>query len=69
MMMGIDLDLDRAIRNATWEVVDFLVEEKGLTPAKALSLASIAVDFRVGEVVDLTQVVVGYIPKDLFLEQ
>ena len=69
MIMGIDLDLDRAMRNATWEVVDFLVKEKGLTEAKALSLASIAVDFRVGEVVDLTQVVVGYIPKDIFLEQ
>ncbi len=69
MMMGIDLDLDRAMRHATWEVVDFLVEEKGLTPAKALSLASIAVDFRVGEVVDLTQVVVGYIPKDLFFSE
>ena len=69
MVMGIDLDLDRAIRQATWEVVDFLVKEKGLTPAKALSLASIATDFRVGEVVDLTQVVVGYIPKDIFLEQ
>ena len=41
MIMGIDLDLDRAMRNATWEVVDFLVKEKGLTEAKALSLASI----------------------------
>ena len=40
-----------------------------MTPDKALSLASIAVDFRVGEVVDLTQVVVGYIPKDLFLAE
>ena len=29
MIMGIDLDLDRATRNATWEVVDFLVKEKG----------------------------------------
>ena len=67
MIMGIDLDLDRATRHATWEVVDFLVKEKGLTPAKALSLASIAVDFRVSEVVDLTQVVTGYIPKDIFL--
>ena len=67
--MGIDLDLDRAIRNATWEVVDFLVKEKGLAPAEALSLASIAVDFRVGEVVDLTQIVVGYVPKSLFLTQ
>ena len=24
MLMGIDLDLDRAARQATWEVVDFL---------------------------------------------
>jgi acetamidase/formamidase len=67
MIMGIDLDLDRATRHAAWGVVDFLVDEKGLTPAKALSLASIAVDFRVSEVVDLTQVVTGYIPKDIFL--
>ena len=67
ILMGIDLDLDRAARHAVWEVVDFLVEEKGLTPAKALSLASIAVDFRVSEVVDLTQVVSGFIPKDVFL--
>ncbi len=67
MIMGIDLDLDRATRHATWEVVDFLVNEKGLTAAKALSLASIAVDFRVSEVVDLTQLVTGYIPKDIFL--
>ena len=68
LIMGIDLDLDRAARRATYEVVDFLVKEKGLTPAKALSLASIAVDFRIGEVVDLTQVVVGYIPKEIFLQ-
>jgi len=67
ILMGIDLDLDRAARQAVWEVVDFLVEEKGLTPAKALSLASIAVDFRISEVVDLTQVVSGFIPKDVFL--
>ena len=67
VLMGIDLDLDRAARHAVWEVVNFLVEEKGLSPAKALSLASIAVDFRIGEVVDLTQVVSGFIPKDVFL--
>jgi acetamidase/formamidase len=67
MITGIDLDLDRATRNATWEVVNFLVEEKGLTPAQALSIASIAVDFRVSEVVDLTQVVTGFVPKEIFL--
>ena len=68
MLMGIDLDLDRAARHAVWEVVRFLEAEKGLTPAEALSVASIAVDFRVSEVVDLTQVVTGYIPKDIFPE-
>jgi len=67
LIMGIDLDLDRATRKATRLVVEFLVAEKGLTPEKALSLASIAVDFRVSEVVDLTQVVTGFIPKDVFL--
>lgn len=66
LLMGIDLDLDRATRKATLEVVDFLVEEKGLTPEKALSVASVAVDFRVSEVVDLTQVVTGFIPKAIF---
>lgn len=66
LLMGIDLDLDRATRHATWEVVDFLVEERGLTPAQALSFASIAVDFRVSEVVDLTQVVTGFVPKAVF---
>ena len=69
IMMGIDLDLNRAMRIATMEVVKFLVEEKGLTQAKALSLASIAVDFRVAEVVDGTQVITGNIPKSLFLKK
>ena len=67
LVMGIDLDLDRAARQATWEVVQFLGEAKGLSPAEALSLASIAVDFRVSEVVDLTQVVTGAIPKHIFV--
>ena len=69
IIMGLDIDLDRAMRMAVWEVINFLVEEKGLTPAKALSLASIAVDFHVAEAVDLTQLVSGKIPKSLFLEQ
>jgi acetamidase/formamidase len=69
IMMGIDHDLDRAMRLATLEVVKFLVEVKGLTEAKAFSLASIAVDFHAAEVVDGTQLIVGKIPKDLFLKK
>jgi acetamidase/formamidase len=37
----------------------------GLAPAKALSLCSLAIDFRVAEAVDGTQVVVGSVPKSL----
>ena len=67
ILMGIDLDLDRALQQAVDEVVAFLVAEKELTPDKALSLASIAVDFQVAEAVDLTQLVTGKIPKSLFV--
>ena len=67
ILMGIDLDLDRALQQAVDEVVAFLVAEKGLTPDKAMSLASIAVDFQVAEAVDLTQLVTGKIPKSLFI--
>jgi acetamidase/formamidase len=66
ILMGIDADLDRAMRMATLEVVNFLVKEKGLTPQKAFSLSSLAVDFRVAEAVDDTQNVAAFIPKSLF---
>jgi acetamidase/formamidase len=66
IMMGIDLDLDRAMRLAVQDVVNFLVQEKGLAPGYAYSLASIAVDFHVGEAVDQTQIVTGKIPKSIF---
>lgn len=69
IMMGMDWDLDRAMRNATIEVINFLVEEKGMTQAKAFSLASIGVDFVASEVVDQTQVVSGFIPKKYFLDK
>jgi acetamidase/formamidase len=65
-MMGIDTDLDRAMRTAVLDTADLLVEEEGLTAAKALSLCSIAIDFRIAEVVDGTQVVAGAVPKSLF---
>ena len=67
--MGIDLDLDRALRKAVIEAVNFLVEEYGLTRSRAYSLTSIAVDFRIAEAVDLTQVVTAFVPKAIFLDR
>ena len=40
--MGMDLDLDVAMRNATQETVRYLQETRGLSAADAYSLASIA---------------------------
>jgi acetamidase/formamidase len=64
--MGMDLDLNVAMRQATRETVDFLREEFGLSPADAYALASIGVDFRIAEAVDSVQMVYGMIPKRLF---
>jgi len=64
--MGMDLNLDVAMREATRETVEFLQQHFGLTPADAYSLASIAVDFRIAEAVDSTQVIYAAIPKKLF---
>src|SRR5215510_2930484 len=64
--MGMDLDLNVAMRHAARETVDFLRVEFGLSAADAYSLASIGVDFRVAEAVDSVQMVYGMIPKRLF---
>ncbi|MEU9884533.1 acetamidase/formamidase family protein [Sphaerisporangium sp. NPDC051011] len=65
--MGIDADLDIALRVAVREAVAYLVEAtKGaLKPADAYALCSMAVDFVVAEAVNVTKVVVAYIPKSL----
>lgn len=67
--MGVDKDLNLAIKAATQEAVNLLMQEKGLSARDAYQLASIAVDFRVAEAVNLNQVVYGMIPKNIFKKQ
>jgi len=55
-----------ALKQAAEETVAFLQREKGLSAADAYSLASIAVNYVVGEAVDQVQMVYGAIPKKLF---
>ncbi len=66
LIMGLDRDLDRALRNATYEVVRFLVSHYGLRPSEAFSVASVAVDFTVSEAVDGVQVITASVPKAIF---
>jgi acetamidase/formamidase len=65
-VMGMDVDLDVALKEAAQETIAFLGQERGLTPADAYSLASIAVDYGVAEAVDHVLVIYGAIPKKLF---
>jgi acetamidase/formamidase len=67
--MGIDKDLNLALKSAVQETVDFLMQQKGLDNRAAYAIASIGVDFRIAEAVNLNQMVYGMIPKALFVKE
>jgi acetamidase/formamidase len=67
--MGMDTDLDAALKNAIVEAVEFLKGRAGLSATEAYALCSLAVDFRIGEAVNNVQMVYGVIPKRLFRQQ
>lgn len=64
-LMGMDASLDVALANAVAETVAFLQREAGLSAADAYALASLAVDFRIGEAVNRVKMVYGMLPKSL----
>ena len=65
-VLGLDLDLNTAMKSAVREAVELLREKAGLTAAEAYAVASMGVDFRVGEAVDSVQLIYGTIPKTFF---
>ncbi len=66
IMVGFDEDLMKAFTNALNETVDFLVTKKGLDRYEAYSLAAMAADCRVSQVVDVRKGVHCMIPKSIF---
>ncbi|HXP76239.1 MAG TPA: acetamidase/formamidase family protein [Stellaceae bacterium] len=64
--LGLHEDLNEAMRICIRETIKFLGEEKGLAPADAYALASIAVDFEVTQVVDQVKGIHAMIPKGIF---
>jgi acetamidase/formamidase len=64
--MGIDKDLDEAMKIAVREAVDLIAVEKRLDRDDAYMLCSVAVDFRVTQVVDGTKGIHAMIPKSIF---
>lgn len=66
MTMGLNVDLDEAARMATSQMLDFLVETKGLTRENAYMLSSAAMDLTITQAVDGTKGVHAVIPKAIF---
>lgn len=67
IVFGLDPDLNLAMRQAVEEAVKFLEEKQGFDIFQAYSLSSIAVNFRVTQVVDQTLGIHGMIPKRIFV--
>ncbi len=60
-------DISLAARNALLEIIDYMVETYGLTPEQAYIVASVAVDLRIGQLVDVPNVgVTAVLPLDIF---
>ena len=64
--MGFHPDLDEAARMATREMINFLVEQRGLTREDAYILVSLAVDLAVTQLVDGTKGIHAKLPKAIF---
>src|SRR5262245_14073026 len=66
MTMGLNSDLDEAAKIATREMLDWLVEMKGLSRQDAYMLASATMDLVVTQVVDGTKGIHALMPKAIF---
>jgi acetamidase/formamidase len=66
MTMGLSEDLNQAAKLATREMLNFIVETKGLSREDTLMLLSAAMDLRVTQIVDGTKGVHALLPKAIF---
>jgi acetamidase/formamidase len=66
IVLGLDKDLNVAMVSAARNAIKFLATRSGMTELDAYALCSIAVSFRVTQVVDIVRGVHAMIPKNLF---
>jgi acetamidase/formamidase len=64
--MGLHTDLDEAVKLATKEMLDFVVQKKGLAREDAYLLLSAAMDLVVTQAVDGTKGIHALLPKAIF---
>jgi acetamidase/formamidase len=66
MTIGLHEDLNQGVKIAVKEMLDFIVETKGLSRDDALMLMSAAMDLHVTQVVDGTKGIHAMLPKSIF---
>ncbi|MGB6016837.1 MAG: acetamidase/formamidase family protein, partial [Nodosilinea sp.] len=64
--VGLDTDLNEAMKKSVREYLRIVNDKYGLTKADALLYASADIDFEVSQVVDIVKGIHGVIPKDRF---
>jgi acetamidase/formamidase len=64
--MGMNADLNIAVKQCVDEAVDFLMEKRGISRADAYMLASVAIQLRITQLVDGNKGVHAMIAKSLF---
>ena len=66
-LQNLSKDVSLAARNALLEMIDYMSETYGLSPEQAYIVASVAVDLRIGQLVDAPNVgVTAILPIDIF---
>jgi acetamidase/formamidase len=65
LAIGLDQDLDEAMKKAVRESLRIINQEYGLTKQDALLFGSAAIDYEVSQVVDIVKGIHGVIPKDI----
>jgi formamidase len=66
-LMNLSEDLTLAARNALIAMIDYMVRDHGLTPEQAYVVASVAVDLRISQVVDVPNFIVSaFLPLEIF---
>lgn len=69
-LSNLSADIHLSARNALSAMIDYIVSEYGYTRTQAYMIASVAVDIRIGQLVDVPNVgVTAILPLDIFVER
>jgi len=69
-LSNLSADINLAARNALAAMIDYIVSEYGYDRTQAYMIASVAVDMRIGQLVDVPNVgVTAILPLDIFVER